>query len=277
MRTSVLLSALLFWSAIPLRAQAPPAINILREMVKEGRSGIHEKVEAEWVAANRRAKHPGYYVALEALSGAPEVWFVQPLESFAQAGEFREKSMTEPLRSEIGALDARDGELRQSSRTMWAVLRPDLSFNANRLQAGKAKFWSFGNYRVQLGKNEDFASGFKMIVGSFKKANIDFVSLTYEVMAGAPAGTFLVFEPMESLSVMDTMMARWQAMAAAMGPERSSKFMRSAGDLFVSMDMGLFAVNPRMSYVSKAIADQAPEFWLPKPVKAAAAPAKKTP
>jgi hypothetical protein len=75
---------------------------------------------------------------------------------------------------------------------------------------------------------------------------------------------------------MDEMPTRQKAMAEAMGADRLQSLMKGTGDTFVSIETNLFAVNPRMSYVSKDVEDAAPEFWRPKPAaKPASAPKPK--
>src|ERR1700752_818185 len=102
-----------------------PVLNIFREAIKEGRSAAHEKVEADYAATFRKANHPAHYIGLAAMSGPSEVWFIEPMPSFAANEDYEKASEKEPLKSAIAMLDARDGELRASSRQIWAVYRPD--------------------------------------------------------------------------------------------------------------------------------------------------------
>ena len=76
------------------------------------------------------------------------------MPSFAAQDEYDKASGTEPLKSALAMLEARDGELRQSSRSLWAVYGPS-----------EAKPYCAG----------------------FAKGNVDGVILGYQVVAGAPA------------------------------------------------------------------------------------------
>ena len=131
-----------------------------------------------------------------------------------------------------------------------------------------------GNFRVRMGKDEDFAAGGKQYLDAMRKANIDECFLAYQVVAGAPEGTYFFFGLMESMKELDGEAARMQAIAQAMGPENFSRFMKSGGDIFVSIDSTILQVKPGMSYPPQSMVDADPAFWKPKGASAAA-PAKK--
>ena len=282
MRSTFALLTLCGIGILPVLAQEgykpAPVLQIDREAIKEGRAAAHEKVEADWAAAMRKANFPEHYIALAAVSGTSEVWFVIPMPSFAAAEEYDKAEEKEPLKSTVALLDSRDGELRSGSRTLWAVYRPDLSYRAEKFNPGKTRYVAAGTYRVRLGREEDFTAGAKMYLGAHEKANIDECILAYQVVAGAPAGTYFFFDMMDSMKMMDGEPARMQAIQQAMGAEEFSKFMKGAGDLFVSIEDTLLQVKPGMSYAPPDIVDADPAFWKPKPAAkpaAAAAPAEK--
>jgi hypothetical protein len=251
----------------------PPVLQILREVIKEGKVAAHEKTEAEFVRAFRKAKFPGHYLALTAMSGPGEVWFLDPYPSFATWEQYQNEQDKEPLKSELEMAESHDGALREPGRAMWAVYRKEMSYRPEKLNVGKTRFVTIGTYRVRLGHDEDMHSGAKAILEGYEKANIDATLLCYQVVDGAPAGTYLFFSTMDSLKTMDDMPARQKALAEAMGGGYY-QLMKASGDTFVSIDSNLFAVNPRMSYVAKATADQDPEFWNPKPSSKPEAAAK---
>jgi hypothetical protein len=268
--------------SVPSWAQTPkpaPVLEIFRESIKEGRGAAHEKVEADYAAAFRRANHPARYIAMSSMSGGSEVWFIQPMESFAIGEDFDKASEKEPLKSTMAMMDSRDGELRSSSRTLWAVYRPDMSYGADKFSPAKARYIMVGTFRIRMGHEEDFATGAKQYFGAFGKAGIDECILGYQVVAGAPAGTYLYFTMMESLKAMDGEPARMEAVQKAMGAENYSKLMKGGGDVFASIEDALFQVKPGMSYPPQNFLDADPGYWkpkvAPKPAAAAATPTEK--
>jgi hypothetical protein len=243
----------------------PPVLQILREGIKQGKGPAHEKTEMEYVRAFQRAKFPGHYLGLDSLSGPGDALFLSPYPSFAAVEQYRQEEDKEPLKSAVEAADSHDGALRDSGRTMWAVYRPEMSYKAEKLNIGKTRMVSVGTYRVKLGHDDNFKAGAKAILDAYEKANINATLLCYQVVEGAPSGTYMFFSTMESLKTMDEMPARQKALMEAMGADNYQQLMKGSGDTFVSIETNLFAVNPRMSYVSKATEDADPDFWRPKP------------
>ncbi len=269
MKFAFAVSAVLGIGMLPLAAQEfkpAPVLEIIREGVKEGRAAAHEKVETEYAAAFRKANYPGHYVAMAATSGPSEAWFIVPMASFAASEEYDKAAEKEPLKSALAMMDSRDGELRSGSRTMWAVYRPDLSYGVERFNPGKTRYVTVGSMRVRLGRDEDFAEGAKMYFAAWKKANLDETTLGYQVVAGAPAGTYLFFTMNQSMAALDKEPEHMQAVQEAMGKEEFAKFMKGSGEMFLSMEDTILQVKPAMSYPPQALIDADPAFWKPRPV-----------
>lgn len=267
-RASVLVSAGAF-AAIALCAQGlepPPVIQIAREFIKQGKGASHRKAEQAYVTAFRKANFPYHYLALSAESGSPEVMFLEAYPSFAAIEQSDNLSQKEPLKSEIEAADADDGEQRSNSRNVAAIYHPELSYiPANPIAVGKTRYMMISTYRVRIGHNDDFLAGSKMVLDGYRRAMLETTVLTYEVIAGAPDGTYIFLEPMASLKSMDEEPARQLALSTAIGSDRLKNLMKGAGDVFVSMENALYAISPEMSYVSKTTEDEDPAFWRPAP------------
>src|SRR4051812_3502906 len=122
-------------------SEEPPAVlQIGREVVKEGRSAAHRKVEADWSRSFRKANFPYHYLALEAMTGPGEAWFLSAYPSFAAMEDADAQFEKGPLKNEMDLLDARDGEVRASSRSMIAVYRKDMSYHPERWIPGKTRY-----------------------------------------------------------------------------------------------------------------------------------------
>jgi hypothetical protein len=253
----------------------PPAVlEIVRESVKEGRVGAHEKVESDWAAAFRKHNFPNHQLALTSMTGPSEAWFLIAFASFADVQASDQMSQKAGIKTEMEMLDARDGELRSSSRTMYAVYRKDLSYRPDLVNMGKTRYVGVQTFRLKLGRMQDFEEGSKKFRAADEKAGIKSPSLAYEVMGGAPDGLILFFQPMESLKTVDEFPAWEKASREAMG-EDYQQLMKGAGEVFTSMEYNLYAVNPRMSYLAKDTEDADPAFWRPKPTTAGTAPTAK--
>ena len=183
---------------------------------------------------------------------------------------------TEPLKSEVEGLESRDGALRDGSRVTWALYRKDLSYRPEKLNVGKTtRFVSLVTARVRLGKDLDMETGAKAILGALQGADLEGTMLGYQVVAGAPSGTYLFFGMLDSMKTIDGFVAQQDKYVQAIGADAIRQLMRGVGDIFLSLDVTLFSVNPKMSYVPKAAEDADPDFWRPKAAAKPAASAQK--
>jgi hypothetical protein len=276
-----LLAVALSGCVLPLCAQPtppPPVLQITRETIKEGKGAAHRRVEQDYANAFRKNKSPYNYIALTTESGSNEVWFAAGYASFAALEESDKLGAKAPLKNDIELVEARDGELRVSSRTMTAVLQPNLSYQpANGVSIGKTRYLMIETFRVRLGHDDEFQAGAKMFTDAYRKANFQSPMFIYSLIAGAPEGTYLAVQPMASLKELDEEPARMKAIVDAMGDANFGRLMKSEGDVFQTMETTLFAVSPEMSYAPKAIEDEDPGFWRPKASSAPAKPKESAP
>jgi len=250
-------------SAADAQKHEPPAVlEIVRESIKEGRVGAHEKVESEWAAAFRKHNFPNHQLALTSMTGPSEAIFLVAFPSFASVEESDQMFRKPGIKSEMEMLDARDGDLRGNSRMMYAVYRKDMSYRPDLVNIAKTRYIGITVFRAKLGHMQDFEEGSKKFVTADEKAGLKTPAVAYQVISGAPADTVIFLEPMESPKTMDDFPAREKAVADAMGADYQ-QMMKGAGDVFSSIEYNLYAVNPRMSYVSKETEDADPAFWRP--------------
>jgi hypothetical protein len=220
MKSSFLPLLILSASAVrPLYSQESPpnvppsVIRIFREEIKPGRTAPHEKTEAEYVRAFARAKFPVHYLAATAMSGPNQVWFIEEHDSFAAFEEAEKLFDKSPVKTELEAVDARDGEYRSADRTLIAAYRADLSYRPGEAMKilPKSRHLMVATYRVRIGHDAGFAEAAKMILAANEKSNSDQPSMIYQVVAGLPGGSYLVFAPMPSLKSLDAYPARSKA------------------------------------------------------------------
>jgi hypothetical protein len=254
-------------------AQSTPALPnvlwIVREDVKPARGPVHEKVEQGFSQFWGKSQVQPFF-ALDAVSGnATEVMFLSGYGSFAAfEKDFRNFSQASggPLKTEYETLIKQEAELINSSRSIIAVLRPDISYHPDRFMPDlpKARYLQISTMRTRPGKQEDFAHGAKIYRDAYEKIEAKMPWAVYEVMSGAPSGTYLIFSAHKSLADIDEGMAMRPKLQDALG-ENAGNMNKGAAETFVSMENSIFAFNPRMSYVSKAFAAADPDFWTPKP------------
>jgi hypothetical protein len=277
--TSALLAPLF---AFPLRAAEKPVppgppkvLQIFREEVKAGKGAAHVKVEKGFVAAFARANWPTHYLALTAITGPSEVWFLTGYASFADWEKDRgDTDKNTALTAELDRLIEKDGEVLSSTQSLVAVLREDLSAGGP-VDIAKMRYFRILTFWVRPGHENDFQDAVKIVKGAHEKAKIDLPWAVFQIAGGTPGPTFLVFLPMKSLSEVDAGIARAGTLREAEGPENEKALAKMASDGYATVESNIFAFSPAMSYPAKEFVARDAEFWTPKPEGKAAAPAKK--
>jgi hypothetical protein len=254
-------------AVLPVFAQPPKVLRIFREDVKEGKSGAHEKTEAAFMQTAAKVNYPAHILGLTNITGTALAVFLEGHDTFASIADSQAVLET----PEFGKLDLADGEVRINQRSILSAYRPDLSYAAEKANLPKMRYFSIETIRVREGQGQKFVDLVKLLVNAAEKSRDTQAVATYEVVSGAPAGTFLVLEPMESLKSLDQGAQRQQALMQAI--QNGPQTMRELSETIVNEESILFAVNRQMSYVPKEWATASPDFWGQKP----AAPVTKAP
>ncbi len=249
----------------------PKVLQIYREEIKPGKGAAHEQVEAGWPKAFAKANWPTNYLAITSSTGPSEAWFLTGYDSLeAWEKDSRNIEKNPALRKELQQLEARDGELRSGGRSVVALYREDLSYQPN-FDMPKMRYFRIITFRVRQGHDTQFADAVKIVRPAFEKASIPAHWAIYQIYAGMPAPTFLLFIPTKSLAEADAAIASAPALQQAEGEDGVKKLQTIASDAFNSVETNIFEFNAKMSYPSKQWADEDPDYWRPK-----AAPAVKS-
>jgi hypothetical protein len=267
-RTLMVVPSLLCIGASALLAQLPttqPArLTIYREQVKVGRTADHERIEAGWPAAFAKAKSPSYYLAMTSVTGQNEAWFLAPFASNAAEGDAMKLASTDTvLAAELARLSRADAEVVDEYRVIEAIARPDLSHGAFP-DLAKVRFWEVTTFRVRPGHEADFEAAAKAYGAATERVVPGHSYRVYEVTAGMPGPTFLVFSSVESYAQFDQMDVDGQKTMQAFTPEETAIMQKYFTDAAASSETNRFALNPTMSYVAPETRATDPSFWMPK-------------
>ena len=238
--------------------QPPKVLLIVREDIKEGKSAAHEQSESRFMRAAAAAKFPANILGMNAITGTAQAWFLEAYDSFESIGKSR-AAMEKP---ELESIDASDAEFRTSSRSWIAVYRPELSFHGRQLMQTlpKMRYFNVIPMRARPDHEQDFAELGKMAVAAFERSMDEQPMATYQIVSGAPNGTYILFEPCASLKTLDAAPERSHNMFQAMGDARAKRFTRMAGETIAQTETLLFAIDPKMSYVSQQVIAGDPAF-----------------
>lgn len=263
---SACVGAVLLALAGSAAAQATPTtqpmlVDIYREIEKPGHAAAHEATEARWAALNRGAGYPYSYLALVAASGAPEVWWVSGLDSFDAFGKSNAFGADKTAyRQSIARVAMEDAEHISSVVRMQARAVPEAS-SGGFPELAKMRVFSILTIRMRPGHASAFAEIAKHYAAIVSEAGA-VGWRAYEVVAGAPGGTYLVLSSFPSWAAVDANDAAWTKAMGGAGAhlEAAGKLAREA---MMFSESRYFSVNPNMSLVSKEMAAADP-FWAPK-------------
>ena len=267
---SLTLLALVAGSAATALAQGVPTtqpkfVHIFREQVKPGRAAEHARWEAGWPAAFEKAKSPYNYIALQSITGPPEVWYVSPLASQAAYGEMVGAEEKDPvLGAELERLGKGDGEFLAEQSALQAVAMPELS-HGSFPDVGKMRYYEISTFRIRPGHQDAWmaATGAYKAVMARSAPNAGW--RTYGVVAGAPGGTYLVFSSVGAFAEFDRMMAEGEAAmkgATAEEVDVLGKFMKES---VLDVVTNRYRLDPGQSYVNAETKAKDPAFWAKKP------------
>ena len=241
----------------------PGVIQIVREDVKTGHNAMHAAHEAGWPAAYAKAKSPNYYLAMVAMTGPNESWYVVPFASHAAIGEsLKRESDDKVLSAELDRLQKGDADHINSSRTLHAVARPDLSYGAFPDMALQ-RFWEITTFRVRPGYEEAFANAAKTYAAAAKRVAPDMSWRTYEVMAGLPGPTFLIFASVQSFADFDKSLQQGMELGKSFTAEEGATLEKFATAGMINAETQRFRLDPGQSYVDAATKAKDPKFWSP--------------
>jgi hypothetical protein len=251
--------------AVP--ASQPKILHIVREIEKPNHNQAHMAAEVRWTEFNRRMGFPTTYFGLVSMSGPPEAWWLSSYDTFEALGKTFSPAGYE---AGLAKVEAADAEHISGMVVMQARGLPDVSHGAFP-EIGKQRVYSIMTVRMRPGYEEKFAE----IAGHYKmiaQGNSGIAGFrSYEVIAGAPGGTYLVLSSFPSWAAVDANEAAWAGAMSGAGAhlEAAGKLAKEA---IMNTEVRYFNVNPAISLVPKELAAADP-FWAPK----AATPVKTTP
>jgi len=247
-----------------LPTSQPSLVQIFREEVKVGHGADHVKTEAGWPAAFEKAKSPYFSLALVTLTGPSEAWFIVPFESHQAIGDSLKRESDDPvLSAELARLSRADAEHITSLRSIQAVARKDLTRGAFP-DTAKQRFWEITVFRVRPGHQADFEAAAKAYGAAAGRSAPATSYRVYQVIAGMPTPTYLVFTSVVSFGEFDKMMADGDATMKGASPEERAALQKFSTDALISQETQRFRLDPEMSYVPKEVRAQDPAFWMPK-------------
>ena len=269
-RLSLLAFATMAPVALPAQGTpAAPTFNVLtvyRETVKPGKGVAHDAHENAWARALAAAKSPNLFLAMTAMSGAPENWYVSAYPTWADY-EKANKASESPALAAIGKqFGSQEGEYLNDARGMVLLFRQDLSYGGP-ADLPASRYFTITRVSVRPGHEAEFEENRKLVKAAHESAKLTDKFSIWQAAAGAPNGTFFVFIARKSLGDIDEGAAiHGDAYRAALGgPEAQKKMAANAAASVISSQTDHFAFAPQQSVVPAEWVTADPGFWKHKP------------
>ena len=250
----------------------PKVLQVGREVVKQGKGIAHTKWETAWSRALEAAKYPVPFLAMSAMTGVNEVWFLFGYSSLADMQKANDGINANAAFTAISEKYVPgESDLLQDGRGMILTLREDLSYS-NGAKTSAFRFFSVTRTLVRPGHAAEFVEARTAIKAAHEKAKLPDSYAIYQAGNGMPAGTFFLFAGRKSLSVVDdaAKVHADPAYTAALGPDWTKRNAALVAAYETSAETNLFAFEQGMSSVPKEWIAEDP-YWKPK------TPAKKAP
>jgi hypothetical protein len=239
----------------------PNLIVISRERVTLGHEGPHVRTESGRQATFERATSPDFYLALESMTGVPEVWFITPWDSYETWGRAMARDERNPeLATALDRVREADRAHLDDADVIEAVAVPELGFGTFP-DLNKMRFWEITTVLVRPGHEESFAASVLAQRSAAARASPGASWMVFRVSAGLRDGTYLILTSVESFGLFDQILAGSHAIAAAMTGQERQADARFRTEGLRSAVARRFRLSPDMSYVPAGTRAADPYFW----------------
>ena len=260
----------------PDRMVPPPVLLIVREDIKASKMPAHARHATAFAQIFAKLQTPNHRIALWPVAGSEnDLVYITGADSFAAVEKIQQD--TDKKMAAVGGatkvtldrLGKEAPDLHTGMRDMLASYRSELSFNAG-VNIAQMRYFSITTVRVRPGHDAEYADYVRNIANvAREKAKVeDFHIACFQVISGAPGGTYMFFRAMKSLAELDQNIGA--KVRAAMSDDMRKAADKAVADAVIISETSTYAFEPHMSYVPKEMAAQDPTFWNPKPEKAIA-------
>lgn len=239
----IALTGFLVWaaSAQSLTTDPPPIIQIIR---KPGTSVT--------VRSYADARAMVNAIGLRSVTGSPETWMMEAHYSFASVEDLDQRLADSHFPDEAVAPPV----------AMIGLYRPAWSFRpaeAIRL-LGRARYFNVTVFHIRPGTEDQFGEIVRLRRANADAINLDRPDLAFQVMSGAPAGTYVFIAPMQTLRAMDEGVNPVPVYAEGIAAAKKDG-KQLAADIELTREHFLFRVDPKISWVADDFAALDKDFW----------------
>jgi hypothetical protein len=248
-RNTIVLASLAVSMFAQSTTQPPALVRIVRNQAAPDFDPIRGYVDAQ-TQVN--------VLGINSLTGSFESWLIEFHESFASI-----EAITAALASTRQTQPAMPTDSLPLAVTTIAVYRSGLSYRPGEAAAAlpKARYLNVSVYRIRAGADLEFVELMRIRRRGLDAVNMDRPEIAYQVISGAPSGTYVFVSPLATLKTLDDGIARLPVYAEVMAEAGADAGRKLAAEAELARESRLFRMDPRISYVSDDFAAADTVFW----------------
>jgi hypothetical protein len=202
-------------------------------------------------------------IGMTAVTGLPETWMLESHYNFASVEETdRALDAAGAFRSGPRQSDTAQDDVLAPAHTLLLRYRPDLSYRADQAirMFPRSRYFHVTIYRVRQATDAEFHNLVDLRRASLDSMNLDRPDIAYDVISGAPSGTYMFLAPILTLRTMDEGVPSTPVYAQGVAEARAkARATTPPGD--IGRENLLLRVEPGLSYVSDEFAETDRSFW----------------
>lgn len=230
--------------------------------LKPGQDFAYAKAQGDEAQAERAAKAPSHYLGMWSITGVDHVLYLHGFDAFGDLQKDHEATWAMPkLLDAMKANSAAQAPSISAEHGSIYTYEKDLSLNTN-LDLSKMRFMRIILFHVRSGHDEEFRHLVKLFVKAYQTAIPDAHWAMFNKAYGVGSDNiYILVTPMESLSVVDTMIGGDKKFNDAVGEDQLAVLYKGLDAATESHEFDLFAFDPSISYVPDSWLTASPDFW----------------
>ena len=270
-KTLVLSLVLILVSSLSAFAADPPSTSNLpkflvfnHEEIKIGKMGEHDILMRQLLQNVNSANADWHWIAASSVTGTSSDYLgIGMFNSYAEM-EKGLQAQDKVIKTSMQNADyARETEDTHQSRKITIVrLRPEFSYQLEKVNFANARFWDVTIIQVKPGADDDFSDIAKDYVELHKKGNIDVSWAAYSAEYGTTGPAYVYITPRQSLAELDV--DREAQYKAVFTPAVNKRFDSYSTQYMTRIESILVQVRPEISRPPQALVAANPDFWTVK-------------
>lgn len=231
------------------------------EEIKIGKMGEHDTMMRQLLQNVNSANADWHWIAASSVTGTSSDYLgIGMFNTYADI-EKSLQAQDKVIKTSMQNTDyARETEETHQSRKVTVVrLRPEFSYQPEKVNFANARYWDVTIIQVKPGADDDFGDLAKEYVELHKKGNIDVSWATYSADYGTTSPVYVYITPHQTLAELDV--DRDAQYKAVFTPAVNKRFDSYSTQNMTRIESILVQVRPEISHPPQTYVAANPDFW----------------